>query len=211
MKCPHCLVEMYPNTAQMQVGTDINGGWTMHMSQCPNCSKNSYTLNCHNMHGNLKYSALVYPKAINRNPVPNEVPFNLTTYYNQACLVLQDSPMASAAISRRCLQHILRDTLKVKHSDLTNEIQEVIDKSLLPSDLLESIDAIRNIGNFASHPFKSKSTGEIVEVEAGEAEWNLDVLEMLFEYLYVRPEVVKKKREALNKKLQDAGKPAMKG
>ncbi len=108
------------------------------------------------------------------------------------------------------MQHILRDKLKIKKSDLAKEIQEVIDNALLPADLLESIDAIRNIGNFAAHPIKSQSSGEIVDVEPGEAEWNLDVLEMLFDYLFVRPEIVKKKKLALNAKLSDAGKPNMK-
>ena len=36
----------------------------------------------------------------------------------EACLVLPDSPKASVALSRRCLQHILREAAKVKHGDL---------------------------------------------------------------------------------------------
>jgi hypothetical protein len=36
---------------------------------------------------------------------------------------------------------------------------------------MESIDAVRNIGNFAAHPQKSTATGEILEVEFGESEW----------------------------------------
>ena len=53
-------------------------------------------------------------------------------------------------------------------------------------------------------------TGEIVEVEPNEAEWNLDVLEMIFDYSFVRPALIKGKRDALNVKLKDAGKPDMK-
>lgn len=75
---------------------------------------------------------------------------------------------------------------------------------------MESLDAVRNIGNFAAHPTKSKSTGEIIDVEPGEAEWNLDVLESLFDYFFVQPALIKKKREELNRKLGDAGKPEMK-
>jgi hypothetical protein len=86
----------------------------------------------------------------------------------------------------------------------------VLDNRQLPSALSESIDAIRNIGNFAAHPLKSKSTGEIVDVEPGEAEWNLDVLESLFDFYYVQPAVLKRKREALNAKLAATGKPPMK-
>jgi hypothetical protein len=68
----------------------------------------------------------------------------------------------------------------------------------------------KNIGNFAAHPVKSKSTSEIVDVEVEEAEWNLDVLELLFDFYYVQPARIAQKREALNAKLGEAGKPHMK-
>jgi hypothetical protein len=123
---------------------------------------------------------------------------------------MADSPKASAALSRRCLQHLLRAIAGVKHGDLAREIQEVLDGGKLPSQLAESIDAVRNIGNFAAHPVKSGHSGEVVAVEPGEAEWNLDVLEGLFDFYYVQPEVLKKKRAALDKKLAESGKPPMK-
>jgi hypothetical protein len=130
--------------------------------------------------------------------------------YREACLVLSDSPKASAALSRRCLQNLLREVARVKPSNLADEIQQVIDSGKLPSSLVDSIDAIRNVGNFAAHPMKSQRSGEILSVEPGEADWNLDVLEALFDFYFVQPEVIRKKRDALNKKLQDAGKPPMK-
>ena len=73
-----------------------------------------------------------------------------------------------------------------------------------------AIDAVRNIGNFAAHPIKDTNTGEIVEVEPGEAEWLLDVLEGLFDFYFVQPAELRRKREALNEKLEAAGKPPMK-
>lgn len=85
-----------------------------------------------------------------------------------------------------------------------------MDSGKLPSHVAEAIDAVRNTGNFAAHPMKSQSTGEIVPVEAGEAEWNLDVSEALFDFYFVQPGLLKKKKDALNAKLQEAGKPPMK-
>jgi hypothetical protein len=155
-------------------------------------------------------STLVRPKGTQRPPAPPEVPKKFAEDYLEACLVLADSPKASAALSRRCLQHILRDVAKVKHSDLAKEIQEVLDSGKLPTHISESIDGVRNVGNFAAHPIKVQSTGEIVSVEPGEAEWNLDVLEALFDFYFVQPATLKKKRDALNAKLKDAGKPPMK-
>ncbi len=124
--------------------------------------------------------------------------------------MLADSAKASAALSRRCLQLLLRNKANVKHQDLVKEIQELLDRGTLPSHIADSLDAVRHIGNFAAHPIKSKSTGEIVRVEAGEAEWNLDVLESLFDFYFVAPARTKARRDALNKKLTDAGKPPLK-
>ena len=65
---------------------------------------------------------------------------------------------------------------------------------------------MRAIGNFAAHPIKSEKTGEILSVESGEAELNLDVLEALFDFYFVQPTVVRKKKAALDEKLKEAGK-----
>jgi hypothetical protein len=52
--------------------------------------------------------------------------------------------------------------------------------------------------------------GEIVDVKPHEAEWNLDLLESLFDFYYVQPARAKAKRDAFNKKLVDAGKQPLK-
>jgi hypothetical protein len=153
---------------------------------------------------------MVWPKGVSRAPTPREVPPDVIEDYKEACLVLADSPKASAALSRRCLQHLLRHAGGVRPSDLFDEIQQVIDAKSLPSTIAESIDAVRVIGNFAAHPIKSKVTGEIVDVELHEAEWNLDVLESLFDFYYVLPARAKAKKDALNKKMAAAGKPIVK-
>ena len=153
---------------------------------------------------------LAYPRTATWAPCPTEVPAAFAEDYRESCLVLADSPKASAALSRRCLQNVLRGVAKVKPGNLADEIQQVIDSGKLPSYLVESIDAIRNIGNFAAHPMKSQKSGEILPIEPGEAEWNLDTLEAVFDFYFVQPEVIRKKREALDKKLKDAGKPPMK-
>jgi len=49
-----------------------------------------------------------------------------------------------------------------------------------------------------------------VPVEPQEAEWNLDVLEDLFDFYYVQPARIAQKRANLNKKLSAANKPPLK-
>jgi hypothetical protein len=41
---------------------------------------------------------------------------------------------------------------------------------------------IRTVGNFAAHRIKSTNTGEVVDVEPGEAEHLLNALEELLDY-----------------------------
>ena len=229
MKCPHCLVEFHDSKKIIPLGNDSEGQWAFEKYDCPNpdCRKSIvYLLLCEFEHSNymgqwrlltdasgqeIVYKReLIKPRGSSRPPVPKEVPQDIASDYTEACIVLPDSTKASAALSRRCLQHLLRLSANIKKGDLANEIQQVLDSNQLPSYLAESIDAIRNIGNFAAHPLKSTSTGEIVEVELGEAEWNLEVLEMLFDFYYVQPEKTKQRRNALNQKLGTTGKPNMK-
>ncbi len=157
-----------------------------------------------------RHTLLVYPKASGRPLPPPQVPREVAQDYREACLVLADSPKASAALSRRCLQDILREKAGVKSSSLFNEIQEVLNSGQLPSYLADDLDAVRNIGNFAAHPIKSQNTGEVLPVEPGEAEWNLDVVEALFDFYFVAPARAQARRDALNSKLREANKPPMK-
>lgn len=151
---------------------------------------------------------LICPMASARPPLPMSVPRHLQSEYYEAALVLGLSQKASAALSRRCLQLLLREAGGTKSKDLAAQIEEIL--PTLPGYLQSQLDAVRNIGNFATHPQKSKSTGEIVDVEPGEAEWTLDVLDMLFDFYYEQPGIAQQKRDALNKKLTDASKPPMK-
>lgn len=224
MKCPHCVVEVNPNFREFPIGRDAEGYWSLFTMNCPNkkCGKIIVDLASRtpsqDQNGNINSPILAHtawrqtvrPFASSRPPVPPEVGLAFATDYKEACLILTLSSKASAALSRRCLQNILREKAPVKRADLANEIQQVIDSKTLPSHLSESIDAVRNIGNFAAHPLKSTATGEIMEVEVGEAEWLLDVLEALFDFYFVQPAILKAKRDALNKKLADIGKPPMK-
>jgi len=221
MKCMHCLVEFHDQEKEIHIGQDVDNYWAVFRYDCPVCQRmNLFLVNGSDkvanvspvrvIRGSIAGKFAVRPFGSSRPPCPQEVPENIASDYRESCLVFPFSAKASAALSRRCLQNLLRDAAKVKPNDLSKEIQEVIDSGKLPTQLSDSIDAIRNIGNFAAHPVKSKSTGEIVDVELEEAEWNLDVLESLFDFYYVQPAIVTKKRNALNAKLSEAGKPPMK-
>lgn len=218
MKCPHCLESFHDFYEVIPVGNDASGDWSVISRKCPSCERVVLVLGSGKI-GSIggrhvlefiKDERLIYPRVPSRVPLSKEVPEEFAKAYREACTVLADSPKASAALSRRCLQHLLRGKAGVRPSTLADEIQEVMDSGTLPPYIVESIDDVRNIGNFAAQPMKSERTGEIVDVEPGEADWNLDVLEALFNFYFIQPAIIKKKREILNLKLKEVDKKGMK-
>jgi hypothetical protein len=135
------------------------------------------------------------------------VPESIRADYQEAAEVLSFSPKASAALSRRCLQAAL-SKLGFDGRDLSAQIDKAMKET--PSYLAGQLDSVRNVGNFAAHPQKALNTGEILDVEPEEAAWNLDVLDLVFDFGFVQPEIVKRKTAELNEKLKAAGKPEMK-
>jgi Domain of unknown function (DUF4145) len=67
----------------------------------------------------------------------------------------------------------------------------------LPPSLRENVDAIRHYGNFGAHPNRNRITGEIVDVEHGEAEWTLKILLSLNEHYIVNPLSMQKEERSL--------------
>lgn len=221
MQCPHCLQHFHEAWTWKALDQDSNGlWWAAGHTKCAACQRVIISLEQATIYmgtrGELHVTPPVriryaHPRATARNPVPAEVPADFADDYVQACLVLPESEKASAALSRRCLQNLLREKLRVKKDDLAKEIQQVLDSNQLPSHLAENLDAVRNIGNFAAHPLKATASGEIVNVEPHEAEWSLTVLESLFDFCFVRPARDRARRADLDAKLKASGKPPMKG
>jgi hypothetical protein len=218
-KCPHCqfsvcfdnatpIIERGPNWANPSpTYLAIEGEQErifVYSSSCPNCNKqiviSKITIAEKTQH------RLVHPFNIVRT-VPLEVPKVIAVDFLEAAEVLSISEKASAALSRRCLQNLLTNRGFTKR-DLNDQIGDAI--PTLPTVIGENLDAVRNIGNFAAHPLKYTSSGQIVDVEPEEAEWNLEVLESLFDYFYVQPVKAKEKRDKLNTKLAALHKPPMK-
>jgi len=153
--------------------------------------------------------ALVYPRDSVRKPLPAQVPVQYAEDYREAALVLDDSPKASAALSRRCLQALIREHFGIKERTLDKEIEKLLATGNLPSYIAEVVDAVRTVGNLAAHPTKDQNTGIIADVEPGEAEWLLEVLDSLFDFCFVQPDIQQQKMAALNAKLAALGKPAL--
>jgi hypothetical protein len=221
MKCPHCKVgiaELYRRTPVFDfMQTTLLEGkviqqeiWTALHQRCPECYEVIIQLE-KIVPGVGKTTYVGHPHVnLGARDIPPEVAAPYRDDFKEACLVLPLSAKASAALSRRCLQAVLREKGQTKKKDLADQIDEVINAKTVPAYIAEELHAVRNIGNFGAHPMKSTNTGAIIDVEPGEAEWNLDVLESVFDFYFVQPELAAKRKAELNKKLKEAGKPELK-
>lgn len=227
MICPHCGVgirfeiagssQVYDDSpSRSQYGYDIAHGF------CPQCSKLIVVLrHGHYWQANFNEPGsrelqtpdsqeIIYPHFGPPRPVEPEAPDLFRQEYIEAARVLPVSPKASAALSRRILQNVFHNECKIKAKTLADEIDNFINTTDVPSQLRDALDAVRNIGNFAAHPIKNNYSGVIVDLEPGEAEWSLDVLGALFDFVFVQPNRLQARKTSLNTKLAAAGKPPMK-
>ena len=131
-------------------------------------------------------------------PQPDYIPEEIRNNYREACLILSDSPKASAAMSRRCLQGIVRNFWDIpmkKRGNLGAELNYV--KDLVAHDTWEGIEAIRTVGDIGAHMEKSVDT--IVDIEPHEAELLVELIETLLEDWYVTRYNRKQRTEKLGR------------
>lgn len=129
LKCPHCLVAFFGDPDTHPLGEDTEGPWAIASQKCPNCKRLVLKLiRGHYVPGipaasfaDPEYESLIRPRVSARPPAPPQVSDEIAKDYLEASLISVDSPRASAALSRRCLQNVLREKAGVKHSNLFNE------------------------------------------------------------------------------------------
>lgn len=130
-------------------------------------------------------------------PQPEYIPEEIRNNYSESCLILNDSPKAAAALSRRCLQGMVRDFWKLpnsKRGNLGAELNHISDE--VDPGTWDGIQAIRSIGDIGAH--MEKDVNLIIDIEPSEAELLVNLIETLFEDWYVD----RHKREERNKSIK---------
>lgn len=123
-------------------------------------------------------------------PQPDFIPKALRDDYTEACRIRDLSPKASATLARRCLQGMIRHFCGISKARLIDEIvalRESVEAGLASKGVtiesVEAIDHVRKIGNIGAH--MEKDVDLIIEIDAGEAQALIDLIEMLFVEWYV--------------------------
>jgi hypothetical protein len=114
-------------------------------------------------------------------PLSSSVPKGVLSDYNEAYLIRDLSPKASATLARRALQGMIRDFWRVVKPTLHAELEGIKDQC--DPALYEAMMGIKSIGNIGAHPERDVSL--IVDIEPGEAQALLDLVHVLDQDWYV--------------------------
>lgn len=180
--CPYCGIE-YLVTDQIEKNDYFNFDRAHHefvyssLHLCPKCNKLSFTLMGSNFDSPVYFS---YPPVAAMS-LPDYIPLAIRQDYLEAVKIVGLSPKASATLARRCLQGMIHDFWDIKEKNLNAEITAL--KPRIPRRQWDAIDAVRKIGNIGAH--MEKDVELIVDVDPGEAEKLLKVIELLFKNWYI--------------------------
>lgn len=195
--CPYCdrdttITDTY-STSSFDLRTK-NADGTRHFTTmivvCPNpkCEKFTLTITMYEVEftssipkfGDVLENWKLIPPSVAK-VFPGFVPQPIRDDYIEACKIKDLSPKASATLSRRCLQGMIRDFWKITKSRLIDEIEAL--KGLTDTLTWEAIDAVRKIGNIGAH--MEKDINVIVDVDPGEAQLLINLIEVLVKDWYI--------------------------
>lgn len=191
--CPFCD-HLIPNDNTTIRGTyssffDVKGDFPnrtydyeiyLKLIHCPACDKTTFRASYTGKLMEKDISIPIYPKSFAKI-FPEYIPGKIREDYEEAYAVLNYSPKASATLSRRCLQGMIRDYWGITKANLFLEIDAL--KEHIPAQQFKAIDSLRKLGNIGAH--MSKDTDLIIDIEPYEAEKLLKLIEILLDQWYV--------------------------
>ena len=113
--------------------------------------------------------------------LPDYIPEPIIADYEEACLIQNLSPKASATLARRCLQGMIRDFWGVKERTLFAEINGI--QANVDPQTWQAIDAVRSVGNIGAH--MEEDINLIIDVDPNEAAALIKLIEMLIKDWYI--------------------------
>lgn len=195
-QCPFCSMIMpisgetsawqYPGFDSSRAFYDLSTGRSynesclqIHFYKCPNCGE--YTIEVKGKGSAVKNVNMLIQPISSAKQFPEYIPAAIREDYEEACAIVSLSPKASATLSRRCLQGMIRDFWNISESNLSKAIAQLEGK--IPVPQWRVIDGVRRIGNIGAH--MEKDINLIVDIEPEEAQKLLKLIEHLLEQWYI--------------------------
>lgn len=185
--CPHCgAVSTFAT-----VGTSIiNGGAIespgrpgvvcVRCGRCPGCKSLVIGFDASGR------GVLIYPRDVPPDRAPADIDAAIKQFYDEARSILTLSPSGAALLARSCLQQVIRRKLNITERNLQVEIQRAIQCPEISQPTRKALDDVRTIGNWAAHDDVDLAKS-ILPVDLEEAMYTIEVLELFFDDLYLKP------------------------
>jgi hypothetical protein len=200
-KCPHCRHAVTITPARRSSNSHYlsisNATGPLELATeffvCPNPDCEKFTLMANLRRGDRVGTAMKFTHSIGHwrlvpqssaRVFPEYVPEAIRDDYVEACQIQNLSPKASATLSRRCLQGMIRDFWGVRPGRLFDEIEQI--KSRVDPLTWSAIDSLRKLGNIGAH--MENDINLIVDVDPDEAKLLLGLIETLIDEWYVQRE-----------------------
>lgn len=185
-KCPYCNQNMAVTTAtskNYRLIFDGNSAKDISINvifyKCPSCK--NISIKCYGESASISDLHINILPQSDAIQFPEYVPLAIRQDYEEAYAILNLSPKASATLSRRCLQGMIRDFWGISKSRLIDEIDAL--KGLVSSSQWRVIDGVRRIGNIGAHMEKDINT--IIDIEPDEAHKLIKLIELLIDNWYI--------------------------
>lgn len=147
--------------------------------KCPNC--NQYTIKVIGTGDSVDDVNVPIRPISSAKQFPHYIPEAIRQDYEEACAIVTLSPKASATLSRRCLQGMIRNFWDIKESNLSKAIEKLEGK--IPVPQWNVINGVRRIGNIGAH--MEKDINLIIDIDPDEAQKLIKLIEHLLEQWYI--------------------------
>lgn len=203
MICPHCGIGFSPTWTAVAYripvdeddDSELGEGYHVQTCFCTECKEiivmlqygHEYIYSIHGSYLNkIDKTIMIHPKFQKAKRAHEYVPKIYADLFLEASQVNNISPRASATLSRYLLQMLLHEEYEIKKRNLEDEINE-LEKKDVPSTLIKLLQIMRKVANFGAHPKKSTNSNEILAVEQGESDIMLELINELFDHMFVKP------------------------
>lgn len=147
---------------------------------CPTCGE--LTIKASGIGTQVKEKEWLLKPDSTAKQFPSYIPQGIVNDYEEACKIVNLSPKASATLSRRCLQGMIRDFWSIQNKqNLYEEIIAIQDE--VSPEVSRVLKGLKDLGNIGAH--MERDINLIIDIDPDEAEKLIKLIEYLMKEWYI--------------------------